>query len=306
MSLYERFYPKIVSFVGSLGLGTALTFFFGIGLAFQSGFEKWADLFFVWGPWFVIVPGALLIAHLYMRTHLGRWFVERGCVDEALAYTSERLGGGLLRSRKEALYHRIYLARAKIYQGSYAEALETLTRGFAMPDATPVALAIYRWQMEAALRLEDGQMIDSGFASALELEAKAKAMTEVRACRAEWAVLEGNGSEYQTHIEEARWSGRQNGRADFAEALALLAFGHEEEEFDRGLELLRRCRAEVVGEIPCREAEIDATRSQLLVELGRESEAKKTLKERDDLPFDERAERAVERARARLEERRSE
>lgn len=302
MTLVERLYPTFVSFLGSLGLGTALAFLFWGTYFYATDNTLWLQIFLYWGPLLVLVPFGALVAHLYLRTHLAGWYLEHGRIEKAAGYAGERLDHSLLRSRREALVHRMYLGRAQIARGEYAEALATLTRGFSEPEAETLLARYRRWQLEAALRLEDDEMADEALEGALEMEADTETRANLRACAAECAVLEGNCEAYHTHLDEARWLKSARARADFVEALGTARFGKTAEARETALQCIRRSRTASQTEVPGRAGEWYALRTELLVDLDRMSEAERTLDEAEEARADDRSELALERARKRLDD----
>ena len=265
--------------MGSLGLGTAGAYLFGVVLLFVPGFQQWVDFFIVWGPLLVVVPGGMLIAHLYLRTHLGGWLIDQQREEEAIGYTEQRLTPGLMRGRRETLYHRIYLARARIYRGEYEEAIEVLADGYARPTEGDEAVRISRWMLEAALRLEREGAVEEAV-EGVELTSGADSLrAAVEGGLAEWAVLEGDEQAYHTHLEEGRWADRRHQRVDLAEALGLARFAGHSEQYERGLELFKKVEAAANRQIPGRAEELVARRADLLFELERGEEAGELLGE---------------------------
>ncbi len=299
MNLWNRIYPTFVSFLGSLGLGTALTYLFGVGFFVWSESEAWAEFFLAWGPWLVGVPVASLVAHLYLRTHLGRWYLERGRVGEAVEYTGERLEHGVLRSRKEALFHRLYLGRAQIAGMDYARALETLTRGFAMPEWESLEAKYRRWQMEAALRLEDDEMLEEAWREAKRLETGDRESAALRACAAEGAALAGEEEACDRHLDEARWSEAKRPRVDFAAAVGVAQFAATDADWKHGLELLERSGDDLAesGGVPGREAEVVAVQAECFAALGRIDKAGDMLQRADEVPADGRSRARIQDVR---------
>jgi tetratricopeptide (TPR) repeat protein len=297
----DRFYPGFVSALGSAGLGTAFAYFIGVALVFQPGWEEWARFFLVWGPPVAFVPGLMLIAHLYLRTHLGRWWVERGAHERAIEYTEQRLGANLLRSRKETLYHRIYLARAQIGRAAYAAAMATLTEGYSVPESGREASHIRRWILEAELRRERGAAVEEAYQSGVNADPPQSVRAALDGARAEWAVLEGSPEAYHTHLERGRWADEESPRVDLAEGFGAIRFGRDHEAYREGLRLLESSRDRVDREVPARAAEIDAVRAQLLDRLDRREEARKVLEEARSVRADARAERRIEHVAAQLD-----
>lgn len=302
MERLERIYPTFVSALGSVGLGTAFAYFIGVVLVFQPGWGAWAQFFLVWGPPLAFIPGLMLIAHLYLRTHLGRWWVERGAYEQAVEYTEQRLESNLLRSRKEALYHRIYLARAQIGRAEYEAAAATLTEGYAVPESGREAARIRRWQLESELRRERGAAVEEAYQSGVDADPPQSVRAALEGGRAEWAVLEGLSEAYHTHIERGRWAAEESPRVDLAEGFGAVRFGRDGEAYREGLRMLESCRDRVDREVPARAAEIDAVRAQLLGRLDRPEEARQMLEEARSARADARAERRVEHVAAQFDE----
>jgi len=294
MNWYERLYPGFVSALGGVGLGAAFGYFVGAAVVFVPGWSAWSRFFLAWGPPLAVVPGGLLIAHLYLRTHLGGWLVERGAYDRALEYTEERLDPGLMRSRRETLYHRIYRARARIGRREYAAAVETLLEGYSVPETGREAEAVRRWQLEVELRRERGRGVEEAYGEGIESEPSPRMRAALEAGRAEWAVLEGSPEAYHTHLDRGRSADPGAVRIDLAEGFGAVRFGGDDEAYERGLQRLEKCRDEAVREVPGRAAEIDAVRAQLLARLGRREEARERLGEAEREVGDDRAVRRVE------------
>lgn len=303
MTLFERAYPTFVSGLGSVGLGFAIAYLLGVVLLFVPGWEAWEAFYLAWGPILVAVPGGMLIAYLYLRTHLGAWFLQRGLVSEAIEYTSERLEHGLVRSRKETLYHRIYLARAKVVEGAYTEALEVLSQGYAVPRSGREAATIRRWELEVALRIEDAGRILEAYEAGVDADPPASTRAALNAGRAEWAVLEGSAEAYHTCIERARWADETHARVDLAEGFGAVRFGRTSGDFEQGLEALDRCRAVAQQEVPGRAPEVEAVRAELFWRLTRYEEAREVFERAGEIEeADERSRRRIEHVQRKFEE----
>jgi tetratricopeptide (TPR) repeat protein len=272
-----------------------MTYLLGVGFFVWADNRAWADFFIVYGPWLVVLPGALLVAHLYLRTHLGAWYLDRGRAEEALAYTSKRLDHSLMRGRKETLFHRLYRGRAQIAQMDYAEALNTLTRGFAMPDSESMEARFRRWQMEAALRLEDSEMLHEAWSATEKLDVGGSLRAALEACGCEWAAISGDREAFQRHLEEARWVGDAVRRVDFAEAVGAARLAKTDPDGEAGLDLLEQARESVQRQVPGRAGEICAMRAEFLSVLGRNEQAWRALERADQVPGDGRSRRALER-----------
>ena len=127
-----RLYPAFVSLLGSFGVATTLVYFAAVVLSFVPGFSWISERMvgtekeFSFGFLFVVVPYLLITAHLYLRTKLGLWLVERGAFDQAIIFSGKRTTSSFLRSRAEALCNRIALALAWAKKGEIDRAIEVL------------------------------------------------------------------------------------------------------------------------------------------------------------------------------------
>ncbi|QDG50026.1 hypothetical protein FIV42_04500 [Persicimonas caeni] len=298
--MLERLYPKFVSLLGALGLACSLGYFVGVYLAFQPEWQDWADFFVPAAIPLLIVPYVLLLSHLYLRTHLGAWLLKRGAVDQAIDYCSARLSSNLMRGRKEALIHRVNLARALVVRGEYERAYETLSAGYAKPDKGAQAVNIARWRMEVALRKENLIQCHEAYEAAAELTRPKGARAYLLGCRAELAVREGKRGEFDESIEEGLWAKSDNPRVRLCQVLGALRFGASHEELTEALALLEQAFAPAVTDVPRREGELLACRAELLWELGRKDEARETIAFADEVPQDTRSEYEIRRVRERI------
>src|SRR5690554_3243953 len=222
LGMIKRVYPIFVSMLGTLGLATALAFLAGVFLAFQPGWEEWAEFFVPRGVYLLVIPYALLLSHLYLRAQLGVWFLRRGWVEEAIAYCEQRLSHHLMRSRAEALAHRVALARAFAARGDYARARALLEADFDVPKRGRARLDIARWRMEVALREENLLRAHRAFDQVAGQLRPAPARRELDACRAELAVREGERDAYDSAMGRANWKGTPDPRVQWVEVLAAL------------------------------------------------------------------------------------
>lgn len=303
MSKTEKIAVGAVSLMGSLGLGTGLVYLLGAYLMFRPGWPEWAEFFIRWGPPLVVVPFGLLIGHLYFRTRLGSWMLERGEPEAAIEYASGRLEHSLLRSRREALSHRVVVARGHVCQGEYRRAWEMLSRGYAVPQRGPLAVEIHRWRMEAALRQEAWEEAGRAFED-VELDgggtgAKVEA-ARLWACRAELAAVRGEERGFESAIREARWLRERDWRVDLAEALGVARFSIEEEEFERAEGLVGDGFEAANVEVPGRRPELFGLRAELCWKADQRGRAREWFERAEAVADsgDERARGALERVGA--------
>lgn len=299
--VYKRIYPIIVSFLGASGLAAGLAYFAGVYLVFQPGWEEWADFFVPIAIPLLLVPYVLLIGHLFLRTQLGGWYLRHGQVDEAIAYCEARTEHNLLRSRKEALIHRITLGRAYVHAGRYDRAEQVLASGFSAPDKGAQALDIARWRMEAALRAEDLVIAHRAYEPVAEQTRPKRACAYVRACRAELAVREGERAEYDEAIEQARWLRPTAARVELAAFLGSLRFAKATAEPGELLAVLDRVEPAITSDIPAREAELLALRAEVLYTRNETEEARQALERAHQARSDARAEYEIRRVRELLD-----
>ncbi len=295
MEWFKRYTPLGVSFIGSLGLGLTLTYFIGVGLAFQPGWEAWADSFSYWGPRLVFLPAGLLLVHLYCRMHLGEWLVGEGRLEEALDYTADRLDRNLMRSKREALHHRLARVRALVRQQAYDQASGLLWSGYAVPRSGRLAARIRRWQAEIGLRRDRPDSVREAYRQGEKLSGSPTPLARLAAARAELALREETEADFVEHAEGADWLDEDAPRVDWSWILGTAALEDDDEEREWALERLDEIRESVVEELPGRHAEIEAIRAELLDALGRMDEAKEAIARARELPMDEWAKRVCQR-----------
>lgn len=279
-----RFASAAVSLMGSLGLALAAGYLLLIFRAFQPGGEAVTEFLvgrsdgtFGWGFMIVIVPYALLLAHLWFRIRLGDWMLSRGAVDEALSYASRRMRSNPLRARKEALAHRVTVMRVHVRRGDYEEAWRVASEAGKLGRPNPWQTRFLRWQLEIALRREnlvDAHAVVDAVGAPRERSAEAAAF---HSAAAEVAVRENVASVARERLESARWAqATPAARALVAEALRAAKFELEEHALQRALEGLDAA-TRWLAEVPGFAGEWAACRARLLVKLGRHEEARAAL-----------------------------
>lgn len=285
-----RLVPILVSFCGSLGLATAMTYFVGIYLAFLPQWHRWAEFFVPRALLFVPIPYILLLLYLGLRTYLGQWYLEQGDVEAAIRYTSSRLRPHLLRGRREVDFHRLVLARALIRRQDYAAAREICERG-PLAGGGRNALAFARWAMEIALREDDAERARDTFERHSERMRSARSAdrrtrASLLACRAELALREDDREGYKALITEALWADPDNTRAMLTRVLGMLTYGQEASDWPEVLRNLELVQGVACTDIPGRAAELAALQALMLYKSGREDEARATLERAATLDAD--------------------
>lgn len=310
--MIKRVYPIFISTLGTLGLAVALAYLAGAYLAFQPGWEAWAEFFVPRSVYFIVIPYALLLSHLYFRTHLGAWFLRRGWVDEAIAYCEPRLSHHLMRSRAEALAHRVALARARVMRGDYAGARALLDADDSRPRRGHARLGIARWRMEVALREENLVRAHRAFDEVAGQHRPLKARRALDVCRAELAVREGDRQSYESAMARVKWKGQPSPRAQWVEVMATLRFSPAQASDAKGgdssdeaaaisLATLDRIRDAICILLPFAQGELLAMRAELLYRSARLDEARQQLASLDAACCDARSHYEAERVRALIE-----
>jgi tetratricopeptide (TPR) repeat protein len=300
--MLKRIYPLFVSMTGVVGLAAALSYLAGAYLAFQPGWEAWAEFFVPLAAPFLVIPYVFLLGHLYLRARLGAWFLRRGLVEEAIAYCEPRLERNLLRSRAEALNHRISLARAYIWRGDYERARGLLESGYKIPAKGRTALAIGRWRMEVALRQENLLRCRQAWESVSGLARPASVRCYIDACRAELAVREGRRDEFDRALDRAKWKGAGLARVQLAELLGALRFGdglvaNDLERTADMIAALDAIKPSILAEMPGRAGELVAIRAEVLYRGGQAEQARQEFASHDSVECDARSEYAIARVR---------
>lgn len=292
--MVRRIYPGMVTLMGGVGLGLALTYFVGVVLAFVPGWEDWAEFFVPRALYLVLVPYVFLIAHLVLRNHAGRFLLQRGAFDEAVEYARARLEASLLRSRREIANHRLVCARALVGLGDYDEARELLSGQHHDLPGT-YAVEARRWQMELALRRDDRDCAESLAVDDPGDEKSARGeLAALLACEAELALREGNQKRYRERIEDAMWERSGHPRVALCRALAMVEYEDVDETGDEVLELIELAQEPVAGEVPARRSELLALRALVSWRRDRGEEARALLDEARQGPGDPWTDRVVD------------
>lgn len=292
----RRLYPVAVTLMGGVGLGLSLTYFLGVIFAFLPGWEAWADWFVPRALYLLIAPYILLVVHLVLRNHVGRFLLKRRAYDEAAKYAKKRLKSSVLRSRREVANQRLVYARGLVGLGQYEEARQLLSgRKEEFPGPYPVEAQ--RWLFELALRRNDLEDADSLVVEDRGAQRSAGGqMAALLACEAELALRRGDMDSYKERLMDASWEKASHPRVGLCRALAMIEFETEDEASDEVLELLAIAAEPVATEIPARGAEIDALRALVLRRRGRNEEARGYLEQARNGPTDIWTDKVIEEA----------
>ncbi|RAL20531.1 hypothetical protein DL240_15945 [Lujinxingia litoralis] len=298
--MWTRAYPALVSMVGGVGLGLALTFLVGAWLSAQPGWESWEAFFRPRALSMMLVPYVFLLAHLVLRVHVGHFLLERGELEAAERYASRRGRPSWMRSRREAANHCGVWARALLGQGRYQDCEKVVGEGLRFAPSYYQA-ELRRWGVEVALRRDDRLGVREQVAALGQDLGKGRRQAALRACLAELALREGDMKAYEEEMTRALWADAGHPRARITRTLAMVEFAGEGAEHGDALAMLALVEARVGDEIPARRSELAALRAWLLSALARHQEARDALAEAESGPQDLWSTRVLESVRAELE-----
>lgn len=227
-----KHYPKFLSALGILGIATAVVFLTGVILSFIPGnptiaafFVGKSDLERSFAFLLVAIPYVLLIAHLYLRTHAGQFFLRRGEVGLAKEYCEARLRVTPGRGKLEVAYHRLYLGQAAIREGAYSQALSVLRE---VKPPYRLLSEYFRWEMEALLRMEN---LKDAKELCIHLERFKNAA--FYAAAAELSFRQGETEKAAERLKDARWIDDKDPRV--AATAILLNDVKDDETLERAL-----------------------------------------------------------------------
>ncbi|RDV38367.1 hypothetical protein DV096_05970 [Bradymonadaceae bacterium TMQ3] len=297
--VWTRLYPAMVSVLGGVGLGLAVTYLVGAWLSALPGWELWAEFFRPKAMGLMLVPYVFLLAHLLLRVHVGHFLLGRGEVEAAERYASRRGKPSILRSRREAANQRGVWARALVRQGRYSQAREVLLGGIRFAPSYYEA-ELRRWLIEVALRQGDHEAVLEQFAQLGEDLGKGHRQAALRACRAELALRQGDMKGYEEEMTRSLWADPGHPRAGLTRTLAMVEFAGKAAERSDALAMLVLVEGRVGDEIPARRSELAALRAWLLAAEGREEEARQALEESLSGPQDSWSKQVIESVRAEI------
>ena len=298
----RRIYPAAVTWTGGIGLGLALTYFVGVVLAFLPGWEDWADFFVPRALWLLLPPYGLLILHMVLRNHVGRFLLNEGAHEEAVEYAEQRMTASLVRSRREAANQRLICAKGHIGQGRYEKAREVL-EGELKTLSHPYDMEARRWLVELALRDDDREAAEKLLAGQRNSKKKARGEeVALMGCEAELALRQGDLERYRERMKDGLWKDGSHPRLGWCRALAMVLHEDDDEESEEVLALLRLVEDPVGRDMPARRSESKALRAMVVGRRGRVDEATDLLEEAEEGPKDEWTREMIEKARVELDE----
>lgn len=302
----NRVVPALVSFLGSLGLACALAYLLLIVRAFGPGNDAVIDFLIgesdeqlSLGFVTVLVPYALLLAHLYLRVRVGDWLLRRGAVDAARSYASRRIKPTLLRAKKEAIVHRSVVARVHVREQEYDAARDLLAAAERLPRRGPFLARFRRWELEIELRREDLVAAHAVIDAAPTFRNRSDDVAAFHACVAEVAVRENDREAAHAALDRADWASAGHPRTGISRAFAVARFG--DPEISAALQALNSCE-EWLADVPGASAEVLATRARLLSAGGDDDAAGAALDGARDATADRRSRWVVERTGEELED----
>lgn len=296
----RRFYPAFVTLLGGVGLGLALTYFVGVILVFLPGMEDWALFFMDWALLLLVPPYVLLVAHMVLRNHVGRYLLKERAYEEALAYGKRRSKKSLLRSKREASNQTLVWAQALVGLGRYEEAEELLvSRGGRLSGEYSVEA--FRWRLEIALRFNDldgaEAIIDGCAGSERKKKGKGRRFSALKAAEGELALRKGDEERYRDCMMDALWASPGHQRAQLSRALAMVEFGYYDEDAFLSVEAVQDFASQ---EIPARAGELQALLAMMKQQSGAVEEGLELLRRARQEPSDRWSDQVIERVEAKL------
>jgi tetratricopeptide (TPR) repeat protein len=221
--MWLRLFPGLISFSGSLGLATAGLYLFLVTVAMVFDHQEiilWLvgdlphDASFGWAT--VLIPFALLSFYLVERAHLGMWYLRKGKVDLARSYSESRITViPAIRSRSEAVEHRLVAVLCLCRENAYAEALKLLQGyepnstgsggGPRLPQPLDTKGAARYRLLNAEILLRQENLIKAHQLLEEPIEGPNKFREALIACRAELAIRESNIDRFREELGKAEW-----------------------------------------------------------------------------------------------------
>ncbi len=299
--MFQRIYPGLVSLLGSIGLGLALTYFVGVGLVFVEGLEDWA-LFFTDHAILLILPPYLsLVAHLVLRNHVGRYLLNRGAYQDALDYGRSRSKASPLRGRREAANQTLVWARGLIALGDYDEACSLLEERL---DSLPskYALEAQRWLLEIALREDDRDRARELTEDPPKPSSPTRTHAALFGAQAELALRDSDLTLYQERMLAAMTASAAHPRVGLSRVLSMIHHDESGDQDDEILTTLDLLHDSIAIELPTRSAEFDALKAWILAGADRHDEAQSLLESAREKPTDPWTDEVLQRTQSRLTE----
>ena len=218
---------------------------------------------------FVYLPVMLCLVYFFARVNLGRWLLERGAVEEAIAWCEPRIGYHFwLRGKRESLVQRMVLARAWMMRGEEGRASALLwpAERIVLPSAgSPELLELAVWRAEVSLCVGDLARTREAIGAGTSIKKPALWRASLLAAQSELALREGDVARAVELCERARWVDARAAHVLLVGALVSAARAAEltKAERERALEELDACRAAVLSVLPWRSAQLDLASAAL-------------------------------------------
>ena len=278
----------MVGALGAAALALSVAYFGALALALHPDYEGWRALFFERVLWWVYAPITLVMLYFYARVQLGRWLLVAGEADQARAWSEPRQRYSFwLRGRREALIHRLVLARACLHTIDYERARQALWHTEApLPRRARELLDLGRWRAELALREDD--LVEFGriaqWVEEHDHDITDRAPDEVRA--AWWAILAegasrlGDDARVEEMTRRAELASAQGARADLS--LALHVWRREDRaRAEQACEALDRAMPAMNEQLPGRAVELLVARRDLVAWIDGE-ERERLMRDHED------------------------
>ncbi len=197
-----------VSFLGTLGLATAMLYLIGAVLNFMPGFSQ-VSRFMIgteeglsYGFALIILPNLLIISHLYFRTNLGNWLFNRGYFDLAEDFCGKRQTHNLLRSRGEALANKSIILAVLIRNQKWSEA-KSLFEQTDPKLKNPFYWRWLGWGAELYWRVDDSACLEDLLAKKGEV---GKLSERYDAVRAQYYFEKGDSEKALSILKNRSWN----------------------------------------------------------------------------------------------------
>lgn len=266
-----RLLVALTALIGGVGLGLALGYVVLVVAAFLPGAGRIVE-FLVgtedgtprFGFLLVLIPYALLLAHLWLRLRVAGILLQRGEVEQAKRFATRRLSVNPLRAKREVLANRVVLMRIALRELDYDRAVEIAGEALLPGGRASVdTVAFHRWRLEAILRRENLVEAKQLVGAVWPFAVRGEQAAAFCACAAELAVRNGDRDAFEEWCERAEYAQPGSPRLTIARAFAAVKFGATGEEaaaaaddLDGPLDWLR--------EVPGAHGEVVAARAALL------------------------------------------
>lgn len=210
---------RITRVLAALATICIASYFLSLTYALSGLDLVWTKFFMTNVLWFLYLPFTLGLVYFYARVQLGRWLLEEGAVEEAMAWSSARLAYHFwLRGKREALTHRIVTARVHLLRGELDEARAMLWLEEPLPTRAPELLELDFLRALWAMRVENIKTARECAEEDRNRKRPRRHLAMRLAILAECEVRARQVDRAWTLLEESRWL-EPTRYADFVEVL---------------------------------------------------------------------------------------